>query len=218
MNVVVRGTESNYTEFVTKFPDYSNLIHWEGEKFNDTLENIVLFDFELDRYPNRLIEYSKIPSLIVFGSAVFKSLAEMTKGLKVDCLLFGFNSLPGFFNKPLLELTLLNEVDREHLDSLMKELGTSFELVKDRVGLVTPRVICMIINEAYYTVQEGTASPADIDLGMKLGTNYPMGPFEWKDSLGIDNVYRLLEAVYQDTHDERYKICSSLKSEYLRAE
>lgn len=73
----------------------------------------------------------------------------------------------------------------------------------------------MIINEAYYTVQEGTASRLDIDQAMKLGTNYPYGPFEWCQRIGIKHVYELLEAVYEDTHDERYKICSLLKREYL---
>jgi 3-hydroxybutyryl-CoA dehydrogenase len=75
----------------------------------------------------------------------------------------------------------------------------------------------MIINEAYYTVQEGTACRTDIDLGMKLGTAYPKGPFEWSEEIGIDHVYETLEALYQDTKDERYKICPLLKTEYLQS-
>ena len=89
-------------------------------------------------------------------------------------------------------------------------------IVQDRVGLVTPRIIAMIINEAYFTVMEGTASRADIDTGMKLGTNYPMGPFEWAGKWGIGNIYELLESLYNDTKDERYKICPLLKQEYLQ--
>ena len=84
------------------------------------------------------------------------------------------------------------------------------------MGLVTPRVLGMIINEAFYTCQEGTATKADIDLAMKLGTNYPFGPFEWSGKIGLGQVYHLLEAVYADTRDERYKICPMLKKEYLR--
>jgi 3-hydroxybutyryl-CoA dehydrogenase len=75
----------------------------------------------------------------------------------------------------------------------------------------------MIINEAYYTVQEGTASKKDIDTAMKLGTNYPKGPFEFSIEFGLKQVYLLLEALHQDTHDERYKICSLLKTEYLKS-
>lgn len=108
--------------------------------------------------------------------------------------------------------------DEEHvLKRICDELKTDFLLVDDRIGLVTPRVICMIINEAYYTVQEGTASREDVDMAMKLGTNYPYGPFEWCNRIGIKHVYELIEALYDDTQDERYKICPLLKKEYLRA-
>jgi len=88
-------------------------------------------------------------------------------------------------------------------------------IVEDRVGMVTPRVICMIINEAYYTTMEGTATKEDIDLAMKLGTNYPFGPFEWALNIGVENVFELLEALYEDTKDDRYRICPLLKKEYL---
>ena len=74
----------------------------------------------------------------------------------------------------------------------------------------------MIINEAFYTVQEGTAVAKDIDTAMKLGTNYPKGPFEFLKLMGIKNVYNALNAVYNDTHDERYKVCALLKNSYLR--
>ena len=71
----------------------------------------------------------------------------------------------------------------------------------------------MIINEAYFTVQEGTAEKDAIDQAMKLGTNYPHGPFEWAEMIGLENVLDLLEAVYADTRDERYKVCPLLKKE-----
>ncbi len=79
--------------------------------------------------------------------------------------------------------------------------------------MVTPRIICMIINEAYFAIEENVASRNDIDLAMKLGTNYPYGPFEWCDKIGIKNVYELLNAVQMYTKDDRYKICELLKKE-----
>jgi 3-hydroxybutyryl-CoA dehydrogenase len=84
--------------------------------------------------------------------------------------------------------------------------------------MVTPRILFMIINEACYTLQEGTASKEDIDTSMKLGTNYPFGPFEWANKIGIKHVYETLEAIYLDTHDERYKVCPLLKTMYLKGE
>jgi 3-hydroxybutyryl-CoA dehydrogenase len=79
--------------------------------------------------------------------------------------------------------------------------------------MVTPRIIAMIINEAYFTLQERTATRSDIDVSMKLGTNYPFGPFEWATKIGLKNVYNLLNALYNDTKDERYKISPLLKKE-----
>ena len=73
----------------------------------------------------------------------------------------------------------------------------------------------MIINEAYYTVEEGTATCEDIDLAMKLGTNYPYDPFEWTQKIGIRNVCQVLSAVFENTKDERYTICPLLRKEYL---
>lgn len=128
---------------------------------------------------------------------------------------FGFCGLPTLLDRPLLEISLSSEADRAPLAAICASLGTDYRVVGDRVGLVTPRVICMIINEACYTVQEGTATLADVDLSMKLGTNYPCGPFAWANAIGVPRVYAVLEALWNDTHDERYKICPLLKRQAL---
>jgi 3-hydroxybutyryl-CoA dehydrogenase len=114
-----------------------------------------------------------------------------------------------------MEVSFWRTDDEPQLKRICQELNTDFLIVDDRVGLVTPRIICMIINEAYYSFMEGTASREDIDLAMKLGTNYPYGPFEWSQRIGIKHIYELLEALYEDTKDERYKICPLLRKEYL---
>ena len=133
-------------------------------------------------------------------------------------LLFGFCGLPTLLNRPLLEVSLYDEADRAKLAATCAALGTDYRVVADRVGLVTPRVVCQIINEACFTVQEGTASMADVDLAMQLGTNYPRGPFAWANAIGVERVYAVLEALWNDTHDERYKVCPLLKRQALRGE
>jgi 3-hydroxybutyryl-CoA dehydrogenase len=147
------------------------------------------------------------------------SLSELafTTRDKLKAQIFGFNGLPTFLNRPLLEVSVLRKESETELKVICQQLKTDYVVVDDRVGLVTPRVICMIINEAYYTAQEGTASREDIDMAMKLGTNYPYGPFEWCQRIGVKHVYELIEAVFEDTKDERYKICPLLKKEYLQA-
>ncbi|WP_375419118.1 3-hydroxyacyl-CoA dehydrogenase family protein [uncultured Hymenobacter sp.] len=132
--------------------------------------------------------------------------------------IFGFCGLPTLLNRPLLEVSLYHEANRAKLAETCAALGTDYRVVEDRVGLVTPRVICMIVNEACYTLQEGTASIQDIDLAMKLGTGYPRGPFEWANAIGVARVHAVLEAMWHDTHDEQYKICPLLKRQALRGE
>lgn len=176
----------------------------------------VVFDFLIDHEFEEFENYidAKCP---IFLNTSKISLGELSHTVdnNVRSTIFGFNGLPTFFNRNILEVSLFKKEDLEKLQTILKALATEFLVVDDRVGLVTPRVVCMIINEAYYTVQEGTATREDIDLAMKLGTNYPFGPFEWCERIGIDHVYELLEAVYDDTKDERYKICPLLKKEYL---
>ena len=159
--------------------------------------------------------YAHPSKAIVFLNTTKISLKKFCKSLESTKSIFGFVGLPTFLNREILEVSVVSQEQETVLGNACKGLGTTFQLVDDRVGLVTPRVICMIINEAYYTVQEGTASREDIDLAMKLGTNYPYGPFEWCQKIGVKNVYELLAAVHDDTKDERYEICSLLKKEYL---
>ncbi|MDB5230342.1 MAG: 3-hydroxyacyl-CoA dehydrogenase PaaH, partial [Chitinophagaceae bacterium] len=67
----------------------------------------------------------------------------------------------------------------------------------DEPGMIAARVIAMVINEAYYGLADEISSKEDIDTAMKLGTNYPYGPFEWADKIGPGNVYYLLKKLEQ---------------------
>ena len=178
----------------------------------------MIFDFSVDEHSNALKYYAPLKNIPVFVGAVKMQLAAAANiyGREILCTLIGINDLPTFINRSLAEVSLLNTTDEKALQQIMANLGWEYKLVQDRVGMVTPRIIMMIINEACYTLQEGTASMQDIDISMKLGTNYPFGPFEWADKIGIKHVYETLKAVYDDTHDERYKICPMLKTIYLK--
>ena len=163
-----------------------------------------------------------LTTLPVFVETSAASIVEMVSDSVFDAAdrrhpgtFFGFCGLPTLLNRSLLEVSLYHEADGAQLAETCAALGTDYRMVADRVGLVTPRVICMIINEACFTVQEGTATMPDVDLGMKLGTNYPRGPFAWANAIGVGRVYAVLEALWHDTHDERYKVCPLLKRQAL---
>jgi 3-hydroxybutyryl-CoA dehydrogenase len=218
MKILVIGGAEHFEECRQKFgSSHAYLLGDQRDAAKVPEPDEVIFDFTIDEDPHEFELYAdrKIP---IFLNTCKISLDELsyTAGHAVKCTVFGFNGLPTMLNRSVLEVSILHQNDRPILDNICKRLNTEYLLVDDRVGLVTPRVICMIINEAYYTVQEGTAAREDIDMAMKLGTNYPFGPFEWCKRIGIKHVYELLEAVYEDTRDERYKICPLLKKEYLQ--
>lgn len=178
----------------------------------------VFIDLNFDFHPERVADYAGNTHTIFLLSAVNITPEEafLKAGLKYSGeKIFGINAIPTFLERPILEAT--NPFDLDVALAASAGLRPKIEWVKSRVGMVTPRVVFMIINEAYYTVQEGTAGKPDIDTAMKLGTNYPKGPFEWCLEAGIDNVYQTLNAVYEDTRDERYKICPQLKSEWMKS-
>ncbi|HET8860026.1 3-hydroxyacyl-CoA dehydrogenase family protein [Marivirga sp.] len=219
MNILVVGVHINQEEITAKFGKKHQIISFDDlteitkEAF---FEADVVFDFFVAEEPEALTFYEQRPDLTIFTNMAMSSFGNLKiYQHQTQNTVFGFNGLSTFINKSVLECSIQDENDKEKLNLICGKLETDFEIVEDRVGMVTPRIICMIINEAYYTVQEGTAEREDIDLGMKLGTNYPFGPFEWCEKIGLTKVYELLEAIYDDTKEERYKICPKLKKEYL---
>lgn len=178
----------------------------------------IVFDLSLDVNQQNLEFYAERDHLTVFGTAVVHTLAEMESeymGL-LEFTFFGINGLPGFINRPRLEVSLLNAEDRESLDETLAALGMEADVVADRTGMVSARVVCMIINEACFMVQEGTAGMAEIDQAMKLGTAYPMGPFEWADKIGVDQVHNVIASLFQDQQDPKYRMAPLLRERHLK--
>ncbi len=214
MNILIVGGQINLEEAKLKLGSKFKYSILDGINEGTNMEDFdFVFDFIIDEIPEHYEYYIHCNNPIIFINTVKISIAELqyTYGQSTKDI-YGFNGLPTFFNREVIEISSLS---KNVIDEKLKTLGTEFIFVDDRVGMVTPRIILMIINEAYFTVQEGTATKEDIDQGMKLGTNYPFGPFEWSKKIGLQHVYETLEAIYDDTKDERYKIAPLLKKEYL---
>lgn len=176
----------------------------------------LLFDLNFDDDDSRLPLYGLLFQKPVIVSAVKKTLKRMHEESTgaVQCHLIGINALPTFINRPKVEVSFAKNEAVKVWDAMANKLGWEYLSVKDETGMVTPRVIAMIINEACFTLEEQTASMDDIDLAMKLGTNYPYGPFEWCDRIGIKDVYETLSAIAAETGDTRYRISKLLEDKY----
>lgn len=155
----------------------------------------VYFDLLFDVSPSRIEQWKKInPSLLIINAVEANSLTLPFPYIRI-------NGWPGFLKRNIIEATGHPE------QQLMAEqafalLNRKLEWVPDIAGLISPRIISMIINEAYYTIAEGVTDEASIDTAMKLGTNYPYGPFEWARLIGIKRVCQLLSTLSKE--DKRY--------------
>ena len=83
---------------------------------------------------------------------------------------------------------------------------------KDFPGFIINRILMPMINEAVYALFEGLGSKEDIDTGMKLGTNQPMGPLELADFIGLDTCLAILEVLYEGLGDPKYRPCPLLRN------
>lgn len=101
------------------------------------------------------------------------------------------NAWPGFLGAPVAEVAA-GKHQQAQAAQLMENLSWPCELVADIPGMVTARIVAMMINEAYFAWAEGVSTPEQIDTAMKLGTNYPHGPFEWAALIGPTEIHRLL--------------------------
>jgi 3-hydroxybutyryl-CoA dehydrogenase len=127
-----------------------------------------------------------------------------------------------FFNPvhkmKLLEVVRALETDEDVVAATAeagRRMGKDVVVIKESPGFITSRINAMIGNEAFYMLQEGIASAADIDKAIKLGLNHPMGPFEMVDLVGLDTRLHVLEYLHK-TLGEKYRP-APLLVQYVKA-
>lgn len=140
----------------------------------------------------------------VFIHSVIESLQELGASTKV----LRINAWPGFLQRPSWEIA--GNVDN-NIPPIFDALGIRMHAVADEPGFVSARIISMIINEAYLALEDGVSTKEEIDIAMKLGTNYPFGPFEWANAIGIKNILTLLDKLSRES--SRYTPSTILRKE-----
>lgn len=146
---------------------------------------------------------SLLPRTILVNS-VLHTLGEL------NAPFIRFNGWPGFMNTQAMEIAV-DDNNRKHAQQLFDKLKWNDVVCPDIPGFIVPRVVSMIINEAYFAFGEGVSSKNEIDVAMKLGTNYPYGPFEWSGLIGTGHVYALLKKL--SATDARYTPAPELEKE-----
>jgi len=94
--------------------------------------------------------------------------------------------------------------------SLVEKLGKTMAVAQDYPGFIVNRVLMPMINEAIFALYEGVATAEDIDKGMKLGTNHPMGPLALADLIGLDTVLAIINVLHDGFKDPKFRPCPLL--------
>lgn len=161
-----------------------------------------------------------LPSSVpIISSSVTVTLSAQTSWLKHSARLVGIGAFPTLLHGSLLESVATAHTAapvRAALEAFASALGKSAVFVEDSVGMVMPRILCMLINEAYFAMMEGVADDAAIDTAMKLGTNYPRGPVEWAQKIGLPHVVAVLHALQEYFGEDRYRCAPLLTKEAQR--
>ncbi len=207
MNIAVRATEKQKDELLQKKFNNSVSIKWLDKTEDLQTAADACFDLsfnDADIHKNIFTDYN-----LVFVNAVNCTCREIGKKNYVR-----INAWPGFLNRSVIEIAITDENYKPRVAEIFNALGWKYVWAPDDYGFISARIIAMIINEAYYALQEKVSTSEQIDIAMKLGTNYPYGPFEWSEKIGIGKIYTLLQKL--SAQNKRYTIAELLQSTALK--
>ncbi|AQR93172.1 MULTISPECIES: 3-hydroxybutyryl-CoA dehydrogenase [Clostridium] len=159
------------------------------------------------------------PETILASNTSSLSITEVASATKRADKVIGMH----FFNPaPIMKLVEVIRgaaTSQETFDTvkeLSEAIGKTPVEVAEAPGFVVNRILIPMINEATFILQEGVASAEDIDAAMKLGANHPMGPLALGDLVGLDVCLAIMDVLYNETGDSKYR-ASSLLRKYVRA-
>jgi 3-hydroxybutyryl-CoA dehydrogenase len=211
MQMVVLSTEEIKKELLEQAPEHRVDIVWveDVHQFAHYPDADIYMDLLFENETARLALLQQLLPKTVIINSVVDTLKETNPSF------VRINGWPTFLNTEIVEGSYLEEKAREEAERAFVLFGKKVEWVPDEPGFITPRVVCGIINEAYYALSEDVSSADEVDTAMKLGTAYPYGPFEWSEKIGVQNIVTLLNKLSR--HEPRYKPCELLEQETNKA-
>lgn len=196
MQVVVFTDESLKAELLNSIETVDEGIVWvENLSQLEQYKNADAIVDLLYNESHRLQLESLLPALIVINS-VEQNLQE------TNLSFVRINGWKTFLQPSITEASTIKEENKTKAQEVFSFFQKKLEWVPDEIGFITPRVVSMIINEAFIALKEGVSTKGEIDTAMKLGTNYPYGPFEWAEKIGVEKIKSLLDKL--SMQEKRY--------------
>lgn len=187
MQIVILATEQQKEELYSTESFFD--VEWIGdaEEFLKYRSADAFIDLAYANESSRNHLLGKLLPKLVFINSVTHTLSETnTSFIRIN----GWNS---FLSSSIIEAACSDESLKTDAKKVFALLNKKLEWLPDESGFITPRVVSMIINEAFISLSEGVSTKEEINTAMKLGTAYPYGPFEWAEKIGLKNITALLE-------------------------
>ncbi len=203
MRIILLAETAQKKELVPKEEDVTAELAWSTAIDSLRIEKKAdaCIDLLFDDAPERINKLRQLRTEIIVINAV--SLNDQPGVIRIN----GWNT---FLNGPVIEASG-DERLRKKAEDVFSLLNKKIEWVNDMDGFIVPRVIASIINEAYFTLEQQVSTREEIDTAMKLGTNYPYGPFEWSQKIGLKKIYSLLKSLSRN--QKRYEPATLLAKE-----
>jgi 3-hydroxybutyryl-CoA dehydrogenase len=206
MQIVVVADNDLQVELLAQGLQDNATIEWTTT-IPDTTTADFIIDLLFENNAQRIESLQKLQTKLFIVNAVSTTLERLPENF------IRINGWPGFLQRAIIEAAAANEPLKAEAEKLFSCFNRSTEWVPDKPGFVTATIISMIINEAYFAAGEQVSSQEEIDTAMKLGTNYPFGPFEWSKKIGLHKIYELLTTLSQN--NVRYQPAELLTREAI---
>lgn len=207
MHIVIYGTEPARKELLKNGTQPGITLDWVSSvhSFLNYKSANAFINLSFENTDEELGILKTLKGLVVINS-VIDTLAE------TDSSFIRINGWTGFMDT-IIEASCLKEEFKAGAEYVFGCFNKSVEWLPDDPGFISCRVISMIINEAYFSLEEQVSTKENIDEAMKLGTAYPFGPFEWAKRIGLKNVVSLLTRLSKE--NKRYSPAALLVKEAL---